>query len=325
MRRIVLGVALALHGLAHTTAGMRVTDDSSLTPTLLWAVATVALLAASFGLLGLRPLRRHWQLLSLVGIASSLVLLVFYRPVTALSGVAIDLALLGVLGFGSVRMPEWRRPERGIRAAIGSVIAFATLVYVGAAILSRPWHKQWGSRDTELRAVLPGDDIVPNPHYTIQHAVTIHAPPAEVWPWLVQLGQDRGGFYSYDWLERLVGDDIRNADRLHPEWQTLGVGDLVRATQPSYLGGIFGPNLGWRVTRLEPERVVVLGGWGAFVLEPEHGVTRLIVRTRGAGKPSIALAPIGLLVFEPAHFIMQRRMLLGIRDRVEKARGASSN
>ena len=325
MRRTVFGVVLVLHALAHATAGMRVTDDSSLTPTLLWATATVALLAAGFGLLGVRPLRRHWQILSLIGIASSLVLLAIYRPVTAIPGVAIDLAMLAVLGFASIRSPEWRHAPRGIRAVVGPVIAFAVLAYVGIAILSRPWHKRWGSADTELRAVLPADELVPNPHYTIQHAVTIDAPPTDVWPWLVQLGQDRGGFYSYDWLERLVGDDIRNADRLHPEWQSLHVGDLVRATQPDYLGGVFGPNLGWRVARLEPARVLVLDQWGAFVLEPANGGTRLIVRTRGTGKPNVALAPVGLLVFEPAHFIMQRRMLLGIKERVERGRGIAAS
>jgi hypothetical protein len=196
---------------------------------------------------------------------------------------------------------------------------YATLAYVAVVILTRPWHLRWGSSDAELRATLPGDDLVPNPHYTIQHAVTVHATPDSVWPWLVQLGQDRGGFYSYAWLERLVGDDIRNANRIHPEWQTLRTGDLVRATQPDYLGGVFGSNVGWRVTRLEPNRVLVLGGWGAFVLEPANGSTRLIVRTRGAGKPNVALAPFGLLVFEPAHFIMQRRMLLGIKERAEAA------
>jgi hypothetical protein len=160
---------------------------------------------------------------------------------------------------------------------------------------------------------------VPNAHYTIQHAVTIRATPDAIWPWLMQLGQDRGGFYSYAWLERLVGDDIHNADRIHPEWQTLHEGDLVRAVQPDYLGGIFGPSVGWCITRLEPNRVLVLGGWGAFVLEPVGDSTRLIVRSRGANEPNVALAPFGLLVFEPAHFIMQRRMLLGIRERAERA------
>jgi hypothetical protein len=139
-----------------------------------------------------------------------------------------------------------------------------------------------------------------------------------VWPWLVQLGQDKGGFYSYAWLERLIGDDIHNADRINPAWQTVRPGDLVRAAQPDYLGGILGPDLGWRVVRVDPGRVLVLDGWGAFVLEPAGNGTRLIVRTRGAGEPNVALAPFGLLVFDPAHFIMERGMLLGVKQRAER-------
>ena len=317
MRRIALGIALLLHGLAHANAGMLSADDRGLVATALWAIASVAFLAAGFGLLGVRRLYRHWQVLSLIAIASSLLLLVTYRPATATIGIIVDVALLAVIGFVSISR-EWRRPRTGPLAAIGRTMVFGLLAYVGVVIGTRPWHSRWGSSDAELRATLPGDDLVPNAHYTIQHAVTIRATPNEIWPWLVQLGQDKGGFYSYDWLERLVGDKVRNADRVHPEWQTLKTGDLVRATQPDYLGGVFGPNIGWRVVRLEPERMLVLGGWGAFILEPNGDSTRLIVRTRGAGKPNVSLAPFGLLVFEPAHFIMQRRMLLGIKQRAER-------
>ena len=258
----------------------------------------------------------------MAGIGSSLLMLAVYRPMTAVAGIAVDLLLLGVVGFMAIPRREWTRPRTGPWAAIGRTVVFASLAYVAVVIVARPWHQQWGSSDAELRATLPGDDLVPNAHYTIQHAVTIRATPDAVWPWLVQLGQDRGGFYSYDWLERLIGDDIRNAERIHPEWQTLHEGDLVRAVQPDYMGGVFGPDVGWRIVRLEPNRMVVLGGWGAFVLEPVGGSTRLIVRSRGANEPNVALAPFGLLVFEPAHFIMQRRMLLGIKERVERTSGA---
>lgn len=131
--------------------------------------------------------------------------------------------------------------------------------------------------------------------------------------------KDRAGFYSYDWLERLFGDDVRNADRIHPEWQTLREGDLVRAAQPGYFGGLFGRDIGWRVARLEPGCVLVLDGWGAFILQPIDGGTRFTVRTPGAGEPNVLLAPLGLLLFEPAHFIMERRMLLGVKERAERA------
>ena len=317
MRRIVLGLVLIVHGLAHANAGMLAADPFRIVPTMLWAIAAIAFLASGFGLLGVRPLRRHWQALGLAGIASSVSMLGIYRPLTAWPGIAIDFVLLAVLGFVSVPTP-WTRPTRTL-ASVGKWLAFAFLAYVAIVIVSRPWHSRWGSSDAELHAAMPGDDVVPNPHYTIQHAISIRGEPADVWPWLVQLGQNRGGFYSYAWLERAVGDRITNADRIHAEWQTLQEGDLVRATQPDYFGGIFGSNLGWRIVRLEPERVLTLGGWGSFILQRgADGETRLIVRSRGAGGANVVLAPFGMLVFEPAHFIMERAMLRGIKQRVER-------
>lgn len=170
--------------------------------------------------------------------------------------------------------------------------------------------------------VLVGDPPLGESHYRIDHAVTIRAPVDSVWPWLVQIGQDRAGFYSYDRLERGIGAQIRNADVVVPGWQNRKVGDLVRAVQPDYLGGIFGSELGWRVKQIEPGRALVLRNWGAFVLEPtDSGSTRLHIRTRGEGIPTlagIAITPLALLFFEPAHFIMERGMMLGIKHRAEK-------
>ena len=118
----------------------------------------------------------------------------------------------------------------------------------------------------------------------------------------------------------VVGDRIENADRIHPEWQHTERGDLVRATQPDYLGGRFG-DLGWRVRDVVPGRALILENWGAFVVESiDANRSRLIVRTRGPGTPSLAgvvFGPLNVFVFEPAHFIMQRGMLRGIRDRAE--------
>ena len=320
MRRIALATILVLHGLAHTNAGMLAADGQRWVPTVLWAIASVCFLAAGFAVLGVRRMERYWRAFAVVGLVASLALLAVYQPQTAIAGVLIDVALVGIVLWLPVPPRFLLAAERNSRwRFVAQVGAFACIAYLGAVILTRPWHTRWGSTEAELVAALPGDDLVPNAHYTTQHAVTIQASPEEVWPWLVQLGQDRGGFYSYDWLERLVGDDIRNADRIHPEWQTLREGDLVRAAQPDYLGGVFGRDIGWRVVRVEPQRVLVLGGWGAFVLEPVAGGTRFTVRTRGAGEPNVMLAPFGLLVFEPAHFIMERRMLLGIKERAERA------
>ena len=85
----------------------------------------------------------------------------------------------------------------------------------------RPWLMHWGSRGAEVRLALPGDELVPHPKLSATHAVSIHAPASEVWAWLVQMGQGRGGFYSYDCIENWMGLDIHNADRILPEFQNL--------------------------------------------------------------------------------------------------------
>jgi hypothetical protein len=197
------------------------------------------------------------------------------------------------------------------------------MVYAAVVLATRPVYLHWGTTAAERASSLPGDDIVPLAKYRLDHGITIRAPASAIWPWLMQLGQDRAGFYSYDWLERAFGVDVHNAGTLDPAWADREVGDFVRATQPDYLGGVFGDSLGWRITRLEHERLMYLDKWGAFVLVPVDGhTTRLIVRTRGAGEPSllsVVLGPVNVFLFEPAHFIMQRGMLRGIRDRAERA------
>jgi len=184
--------------------------------------------------------------------------------------------------------------------------AAATLTY---AAVVRPWIGRWGATAAEAGKPLPGDDLVPEPSFTATRAITIAAPPQAVWPWLAQLGQGRGGFYSYAWLENLVGCRMRNADRIHSEWQSLVPGDEVRMHPQA-------PPLVVRSVR--PLAVLVLGEPGifswAFVLQPDDGRhTRLLVRSRGTfGLPRL----LGYLL-EPGHFAMERRMLLGIRERAE--------
>ena len=194
MRRAFLGLALILHGLAHANAGMLAANDGSIAPTLLWAIASVGFLSAGFGLIGVRWLDRVWQVPCVVGIGSSLLMLAIYRPATAAAGIVVDVILLGSVGFAVIPRREWTRPRTGPWAVIGRTLVYATLAYVAVVIVTRPWHSRWGSSAAELRAALPGDEFVPNPHYTIQHAVTIQATPDAIWPWLVQLGQDSGGF-----------------------------------------------------------------------------------------------------------------------------------
>jgi hypothetical protein len=88
-------------------------------------------------------------------------------------------------------------------------------------LVVRPWMRRWGATDAEFTQSLPGDDVIAHPNYAITHAVTISAPPAAVWPWLVQMGQGRGGLYSYDWLENLIGLNIHSVDRIIAELQQL--------------------------------------------------------------------------------------------------------
>ena len=127
---------------------------------------------------------------------------------------------------------------------------------------------------------LPGDRAPRIPAFEILHAVSIDAPPHAVWQCLVQLGQDRAGFYSYDGLERMVGADVHNVFELRPEWQTRRVGDRVCATPEGYLGGLFGTRPGWNVEAADKDRALVLQNWGAFVIQPDgSGRTRLLIRS----------------------------------------------
>jgi hypothetical protein len=171
----------------------------------------------------------------------------------------------------------------------------------------RPCMRRWGATDAEVAKTLPGDAATPDPAFRITHAVTVHAPIAEVWPWLAQIGQKQGGFYSYAWLENLAACEIQNADRIHPEWQTRAVGD------PVYLH----PALPLKLLVFDPPHTLVLEGWGTWALEAlDAQQTRLLARSsvgRGVARWSYEL------LVEIPHFIMQRKMLLGIKARAERA------
>lgn len=200
-------------------------------------------------------------------------------------------------------------------AVAAGVAASALAAY---ALLVRPWHLRWGATDEEAGGPLPGDEIVPSPNVEATHAVTIEAPIGEVWPWLAQIGQDRGGFYSYTLLENLAGCRIRNADRILPEFQRLVVGDGVRL-HPRV------PPL--PVLICEPPHTLVLGSntasagtWGFYLKAADGDATRLVVRGRGDWGRGPANLLIARAVFEPAHFIMERGMMLGIKRRAESLR-----
>ena len=207
---------------------------------------------------------------------------------------------------------------RGRYVAGASAIGTAAATYI---LFARPRHLRWGASARECDAPLPGDDLIVSPDLTATRAITVRASAGQVWPWIAQLGQGRGGFYSYDFLENLARCDIHSADRVVAEWQDVQPGDEIRLA----------PQVGLAVALAEQGRALVLRGgipigstappydftW-AFVLRDEpDGTTRLLVRERyGYTRPWAAL------IVEPAEavsFVMSQRMLRGIRDRAERA------
>lgn len=188
----------------------------------------------------------------------------------------------------------------------------------------RPWFLRWGATPDEVDRTLPGHALAPDPAVNSTQAVTVDAPPGAIWPWLVQIGQGRGGFYSYDWLEQLVGADIHNVDRIVPEHQTLTEGDEVLLAPRDYWLG--SPDSWPIVADIEEADHIVLRPpteppsyvW-TFQLEPYEGSkTRLIARMRSPQEPTIWGRIVQGLTWEPVHFLMQREMLLGIKTRAER-------
>ena len=195
-------------------------------------------------------------------------------------------------------------------------LAFVLLVAAGMYwIPIRFWYTGWGATEDELVAPMPGDDFVPKPNYHAMLAVTIDAPPEDIWPWLMQMGKGRGGLYSYDWLDRRFGYlDGPSANALLPQFQQLAVGDVIPVGGPG----------GFPVLILRPHQALVLGGttdqfaWvRQFTLVPlSRHRTRLISRSRARVPHSIG-ATLFRMALEPAAFIMTRKMLLGIKQRAE--------
>jgi hypothetical protein len=224
------------------------------------------------------------------------------------------------------------RPSKGRRSRLlRPLAALGALAPWGYMLGVRPWHRHWGATEEEVAGPLPGDELIPHPMGETTRAITIEAPAGKIWPWLLQMGQGRGGLYTYDWLENLAGLDIHSVDRIVPELQELKVGDVVPLSKD---GGL-------RVASIEPERALVLqqmndtGDWStidpngtkpkswftwtwAFVLdERSDGTTRLVIRVRSDAHPRWQALPTMHLVELP-HFVMERRMLRGIKERAER-------
>lgn len=200
----------------------------------------------------------------------------------------------------------------GLAAAVGAVLA--AVVEVATYPRWRQWCLRWGATADEASQVLPGDELLTDPQVVTTRAIGIHAPVGLVWPWLVQMGPGRGGAYTYDWIENLLGLGMHSANQILPEYQDLEVGDAQRL-------GAHGPVL--RVAELQAERALVLrsddGNWiWAFVLEPAGDITRLISRNRIRPSASPFARTLTTYLMEPASLIMERKMLIGIKQRAER-------
>ena len=197
----------------------------------------------------------------------------------------------------------------------GKTLLLTAGALIGGAALYRSFLREpiltWGATRDEAARRLPGDELLEEADGTATRAITIDAPPAAVWPWIAQIGPaPRGGAYTYDWIENLLGLNMHSVDHVLPEFQHPQVGE----------GFGYGPNqMSFR--RVEPERVLAAqsadGNWvWTFVLEPQDGSTRLVSRNRYR-LPTIR-ARIGMLPMEPASLLMERKMLRGIKQRAER-------
>lgn len=204
----------------------------------------------------------------------------------------------------------------------------------GYALVVRPRLLRWGASDAEVREPYPGAELVPGGTRSSTMAATIDAPPSQVWPWLAQMGLDRGGWYSWD---RLDAFGRRSAEQIHPEWQDIAVGDRLTARPDG--------SQWWEVAALDPERFLALrmsldlrgrpfdpagprparftdSTWCFQLRELPGGRTRLIVSGYWAVRPRLLQPLVNVLLLEPSHWIMQTRQFANLRRRAEGASAA---
>jgi hypothetical protein len=196
------------------------------------------------------------------------------------------------------------------------ILAVILIVLVLTVILLTPWMDRWGATDAEVNATFPGDELVPAPASFVNRAVTVNAAPEEIYPWIVQLGADKGGMYSYDWFEtNILQCRQSNADRIYEEWQGLQIGDEMKmcpdkSGPPPYI-----------IAQIVPNQAIVMGHqengewvdlWQFVIVSQADGTSRLITRTRTMMSGGI------WDIIHPGVFIMERGMLLGIKERSEK-------
>jgi hypothetical protein len=206
------------------------------------------------------------------------------------------------------------------------IIAFGAGIAGGAALSAylfalRPRHVRWGATDAEVRRAMAGDDLVNNPIHVTTRAVTIRAKPADVWPWLVQMGYGRGGMYSYDFVDRVMGILDRDSTwQIMPEHQQLEAGGVIP----------MGSGPSWPVAALDPCRSMVLHiqepgvhvTWSYLLEELGWRRTRLVLRVRTWLEITPQIVPL-LVLMDPGEFLMVRKHLLGVKARAEALVGSA--
>jgi len=214
---------------------------------------------------------------------------------------ALDLAAVAVGVVLLLTLGGW--------TGAGVTIGLAGLLLLAYRSAGRPWHSRWGATDEEVTRPMPGDELLEDASSRTR-AITIDAPPEQVWPWLVQLGYGRAGWYSYDWIDN---DGRPSASRVVPELQRLEPGDQI----------LMVPGMGPRVLAVEPNRYLLAGdveggSWCLALYPLGDGRTRLVSRWRARWPVTLATV-FWVLVSDPGAFVMERRMLLGIKRRAERA------
>jgi len=195
-----------------------------------------------------------------------------------------------------------------------AVFALVGLVMIAYLRWARPYQLSWGATDEELQRPMPGDELSPNPKFLATRAITIEGKPEDIWPWLVQMGYRRAGFYGYDILEN-VGSPrgIRSADRILPEFQHFTVGDEVPIS----------PVAGMVFYAIEPNRYLIWSGydggggftWALYPVDEKH--TRLVSRIRWSHSWTKPLQLALDLITEFADHLSVRKILQGVKGRVE--------
>ena len=222
--------------------------------------------------------------------------------------------------------------KKGFLPALYTILAVLLVAGLVYHLGLRQWCLHWGTTEAELHSTLPGDDLFPAYASEATHAITINASPQKIWPWLMQIGQDRSGFYSYTLLENAFGCEMPEVHSRVRNWKPRTPGETVWFCAPRRFHGqgkmisaIVEPDHAFAMVGTNDWHSLQAGGkaqegvW-SFTLEPsQDGQTRLIARLRGGAPPTLSAQLLGWLFWEPAHFIMEQRMLRTIRNLAEKS------